>query len=138
MKPLIFLSLLVLTACAGSGNGSTDNQIESSDQTLYEQMSLTGTWQGTINGQPDTMVIDENGAVTSSYCGSGSTLDLYTTSSDCNGELSCGTGRITMNTGNNNAGCIPTGSHVDCSFHVQSDGQALFYFCGGNQITYTK
>ena len=137
-KIVLLIFVLSLTAC-NSGSGGSDSSAALTSVASCQDLGINGTWNGTISGNADTMVIANNCATTSSYCQSNSTVTIVSRNSSCTAGISeCGV--LTFKTTNNNGSgfCASVGVTYSCSYQVNTASTALSYDCGGGALIYTR
>lgn len=120
MKTLITVTMvLMLTACG-------KEESKGSPGGCYGG-AINGTYSGSVAGNPDTMEITDSCSVTSSYCGSTTTIP----------KLVAETGYVTVNVSSSpgRAGCLPVGDTA-CAYDLT--GSTLQFTCGRSILTYTK
>lgn len=133
MKTIIILSLILFgTGCNNSGGSSSSS---SPATPICTDAQLDNTWYSNWPGELDTMVIASSCAVTSSYCGSQSTLSILSLTTTCDyGATHCGTVGVTTTSTNGSNGCLPMG-YATCDF--LTDGSAMAFTCGHDVIQFS-
>lgn len=120
MKTLITVTMvLILTACG-------KEESKGSPGGCYGG-ALNGTYSGSVAGNPDTMEITDSCSVTSSYCGSTTTIP----------KLVAETGyvKVSVSASPGKYGCLPVGD-TTCAYDLTNG--VLKYTCGSSVLTYTK
>jgi hypothetical protein len=144
MKQVLFGSILVLlallTACGSSPDASTSN-ISSSAAPIAQTdplmaSELVRAWYGSVSGSSDTMSIQDDSSITSSYCGSSSQITaIYPAVSCPSGFDTCGLAAVNINSTNGSAGCLGVGQ-ATCAYATY--GSYLSFTCGSDVLTYSR
>lgn len=140
-KKMLYIGLPILALCAVM---SFQNCAQNSDSTAAtkigcDQAGISGTWQGNISGNSDSLIIASNCAIASTYCSSNSSATINEINKDCpSGSNSCGVALVTTNSTNGYQGCLPQSPNVTCAFVTYNNSRNLVFNCGNSSVTYSR
>lgn len=125
MRMCAIVGLFALTALVGCGNKNS-----SVSNGACSASGLAGTWQGNVEGTPDTLNLNGNCSGTSTACQANFTYQAGTQSY---GSLPGVT--LNVSTSNGALGCPNQGTN-NCSYSLS--GNSLTLYCGDSTASYSK